>query len=100
MYQEGLGVPQDASAALTWFVKAARGKHIMAQYHLGKLYYDGIIVEKNIIQAYAWIGIVAASGYKPAEALRDEIESRMTREERKKAYVLAKELWESYGLQD
>ena len=65
---------------------------------MGELYYAGIKVKQDLVHGYAWIGIVAAGGYKPAEKLRDEIESHMTIDEREKGHTLAKELWGAYGV--
>ena len=65
---------------------------------MGKIYYAGIKTEQDFVQAYAWVGIVAAGGYKQAEKLRDEIEEYMTVDERKQGHDLAKELWGKYGV--
>ena len=98
MYQEGLGVPQNDTEAMAWFIDAAYQKNIMAQYYLGAMYFEGIKVDQDFVQAYAWIGIVAAGGYKQAEKLRDKIEAYMTVDERKEGHTLAKELWEKHGV--
>ena len=98
MYQEGLGIPNDNADALAWFTTAAQEKKLIAQYHLGNIYFRGIIVEQDFVNAYAWVGIAAAGGYKPAEIKRDEIEDYMTPDERERAHTLAKELWKKYGL--
>jgi hypothetical protein len=54
-------------------------------------------IEQDYIQAYAWVGIVAASGYKPAEKLRDEIASYLKPEELEQAKTSAKKLWKKLG---
>ena len=48
----------------------------MAQYQLAEIYYLGTKTEQDYIQAYAWAGIVAARGFKPAQEIRDNIEAQ------------------------
>src|SRR5215467_10203702 len=41
MYDAGKGVPQDQSAAATWYKKASLQNHQIAQLYLGIMYYSG-----------------------------------------------------------
>lgn len=65
-YQLAKSIFADASAepgrletALKWLTEAAEGGHIPAQYELGKLYRDGSGVEKDVLQAAAWLARAA-----------------------------------------
>ena len=97
MYREGLGIPQDKTEAMTWYLDAARQKHVAAQLRLGSIYHNGYGVPRDDIKAYAWYGIAAAGGVKSAQRLRDEIQSQLIREELQQARKLSMELWEKYG---
>jgi TPR repeat protein len=97
MYREVLGVPQDKKEALQWYIDAARKEHVMAQFRLGSVHHNGQGVPRDDVKAYAWYGIAAAGGFKPAQRLRDEIQWQLSQEELQQARKLAKELWEKYG---
>lgn len=46
--------PQQVKQAVKWLTRSAEAGHDCAQYALGKLYRDGIGVEKNTLQAVIW----------------------------------------------
>ena len=97
MYHEGLGVPENNILAIEWFQSLAEKGHIMAQYRLAEMYYQGIGgVDEDYIEAYAWFGFVAARGFKPAEKPRDQIENQLNKIKIDKARVLAREYWTKY----
>ena len=54
MYEEGLGVAQNYSEAMTWYKKAAESKLPEAEYNVGLLYYHGYGVAKNLREAIKW----------------------------------------------
>ena len=62
MYRERLGVPQDKSEAIKWYLDAASQKHVTAQFRLGSIYHNGYGILRDDIKAYAWYGIAAAGG--------------------------------------
>ena len=69
MYQQGEGdIAQDASAAATWFTKAAEQGHAEAQYHLGVMHLNG---EGDIAQdasaAAKWFTKAAEQGHTKAQ---------------------------------
>jgi localization factor PodJL len=47
-YAEGRGVPQDSSAAVEWFERAAKQGLAPAQFRLGGMYEKGLGVKKNL----------------------------------------------------
>ena len=54
MYEEGLGVAQNYTEAMTWYKKAAESKLPEAQFNVGLLYYHGYGVAKNPREAIKW----------------------------------------------
>ena len=82
---------------IEWFRELAVKGHIMAQYRLAEMYYLGESIDKDYIEAYAWSGIVAARGFKPAEEIRDKIEVQLNKIKLQEARTLAREYWLSYG---
>jgi len=54
MYQEGEGITQDYSKAVTWYRKAAEQGHARAQYSLGQMYDQGLGVTQNYKEAFKW----------------------------------------------
>ncbi|MCD4781182.1 MAG: sel1 repeat family protein [Candidatus Omnitrophica bacterium] len=52
--QQGLGVEKDMRQALEFWLYAAQKGHAEAQYHIGKAYFNGTGVDKNLLEAYAW----------------------------------------------
>ena len=50
-------------------------------------------IEQDYLKAYAWAGVVAARGFKPAEEIRDKIEGKFTSEQLIEARLLAKNFW-------
>ena len=58
--------------------------------HLHMLIFD---IEQDYLKAYAWAGVDAARGFKPAEEIRDKIEGKFTSEQLIEARLLAKNFW-------
>lgn len=54
VYYQGKGVPQDFTAAMDWFRKAARQGHDYGQYWMGRMYEDGSGVAPNYANAAFW----------------------------------------------
>jgi TPR repeat protein len=54
MYYNGWGVPQDYSAAVSWYRKAAEQGHADAQNNLGFSYSQGHGVPKDYAAAVSW----------------------------------------------
>lgn len=56
---DGSSTAQQIKTAVEWLTKAADAGQDCAQYALGKLYRDGMGVEKDMIQAVAWFALAA-----------------------------------------
>lgn len=75
MYDSGLGVEQNHSAAAALIVAAARLGYGPAMANLGAMYEEGNSVETDHVKAYAWIRAALKAGV-PTEA-RDAIVYRL-----------------------
>lgn len=56
---DGTSTAEQIRTAVKWLTKAANAGQDCAQYALGKLYRDGIGVEKDMLQAVAWFALAA-----------------------------------------
>ena len=65
IYEKGMGIDPDYSAAALWYGKAAEQGYSSAQLSLGYLYEMGLGVEQDSAQALAW--------YRKASGLPDEM---------------------------
>jgi len=72
MYDDGRGLPQDFSRALSWYKKAAHAGLVDAQYMVGRFYGRGRGVKQNPSAAFFWFNLAAAGGHPRAAALRDQ----------------------------
>lgn len=61
-YDEGLGVEEDAAAAIPWFLEAAAADHVLAAHNLGNAYAEGRGVEKDQRKAVEWWLVAAEAG--------------------------------------
>jgi hypothetical protein len=60
-------VPLDYYEAYNWMLKAAIKNHRMAQFHLGRLYENGLGTDKNIESSLSWRRRAALLGCKQAQ---------------------------------
>ena len=87
MYAAGQGVPRDEAKSMGWMQKAADLGDAGAQYHIGmKLHrasLDGLpeAAPESRIQAYKWLQLAAAQGYRGSEAAWAFVALSMTRED-------------------
>ena len=87
MYGAGQGVPRDEAKSIGWMQKAADQGDAGAQYHLGmKLHrasLDGLpdAACESRIQAYKWLQLAAAQGYRGSAAAWAFVALSMTRED-------------------
>lgn len=96
MYRQGQGVPKDAAKAMTYLTKAADAARPLAQHHVGVMYFLGEGVPSDPIIALQWLHLAIvyyAEGNEKvrAEADRDNVYSRLTRREKDRALMMAKE---------
>ena len=68
-YENGLGVPQDYSQAMSWYLQAADQGHAEAMYRTGNLYYSGRGVTRDYTKAMDWYRKAADKG--SADAMND-----------------------------
>lgn len=75
---------QDESTAEIWDIKAAEQGDAGAQHQLGLNRYRASIrdaahnLTESRIEAYKWLGLAAAQGYRGSDAARDAVALRMT----------------------
>jgi len=87
MYAVGQGVSRDGAKSMGWMQKAAELGDAGAQYHVGmKLHrasLDGLpeAAPESRIQAYKWLQLAAAQGYRGSEAAWAFVALSMTRED-------------------
>ena len=62
MYENGRGVTQDDSEAVTWYHKAAEQGDAQAQHNLGNMYRLGRGVSQDYTEAVKWYGKAAEQG--------------------------------------
>ncbi|MCK4900731.1 MAG: sel1 repeat family protein, partial [Anaerolineales bacterium] len=72
MYDNGLGVPLvDYDKAVKWYSKAAEQGLPDAQHNLAVIYAGGKSIPQDLVQAYFWFDLAAASGMDTAKQNRD-----------------------------
>lgn len=87
MYAAGQGVPRDEAKSMGWMQKAADQGDAGAQYHIGMKHHrvslDGLpeAASESRIQAYKWLQLAAAQGYRSSEAAWAFVALGMTRED-------------------
>ena len=72
----GWGVDWDPFSAFKFFKGAAKAGMIQAQYVVGILYTDNLIVKRDLNYAFYWVKKSADEGYEPAEDVVVQIEPR------------------------
>jgi len=74
MYSAGQGLPRDEAKSMEWMQKAADLGDAGAQYHLGIKHHraslDGLpeAAPESRIQAYKWLQLASAQGYRSSQA--------------------------------
>lgn len=96
MYRQGQGVPKDPVKAMTYLMKAADNARPLAQHHVGVMYFLGEGVPSDPIVALMWLHLAIvyySEGNEKvrAEADRDNVYGRLTRREKDRALMMAKE---------
>ena len=91
LYELGEGVAEDDKEAFKWFSLAASQGYAKAQNNLGYMYDLGEGVAQDNIRAYMWKYLAAAQGDVDAAEQRDDLASRMTKEQLKKAQKMARD---------
>ena len=87
MYAAGQGVPCDEAKSMGWMQRAADRGDAGAQHHIGMKHhrasFDGLpeAASESRIQAYKWLQLAAAQGYRSSEAAWAFVALGMTRED-------------------
>src|SRR5438552_13377069 len=87
MYTKGEGVPQDEAAAVSWMRKAADQGDAGAQFNLGMRYHRASVWGLQLdsleskVEAYKWLQLAAAQGYKGSAEACERMTLGMTIEE-------------------
>jgi hypothetical protein len=85
MYAAGQGVPRDEAKSMRWMQKAADLGDAGAQYHIGMKHHRASLsglpeaAPESRIQAYKWLQLSAAQGYRSSEAAWAFVALSMTR---------------------
>ena len=85
----GEGHPQDYQEACKWYKLAGKNGHGEASYHLGRLYGWSQEIAPDLVLAHAWLNLAATLKFDGAEAERDNLVRKMTRDQVAKAQKYA-----------
>ena len=69
MYVSGSGVPQDAEAGVSWYLKSAKAGNAQSQFVVGVAYASGEGVPKDELRATYWLRQAAAQGHEGAQKM-------------------------------
>jgi uncharacterized protein len=84
MYASGQGVSRNDTEAEAWFGRSAQQGDAGAQHHLGLSHYRASIqglpqnMPESRIEAYKWLGLAAAQGYRGSDAVRNTLALKMS----------------------
>ena len=87
MYASGQGVLRDDAAAVMWIRKAAEGGDAGAQFNLGTRCHRASVsglerdATESRIEAYKWLNLAAAQGYRNSDAVCERVILDMTCDE-------------------
>lgn len=70
MYEKGYGVPHDGAIAARWYEKSANQGNSDGQLALGRLYFEGDGVARNLVEAYKWMYLAGRGTPKAFSYLR------------------------------
>jgi len=70
MYEKGYGVPHNGAVAASWYQKSANQGNPAGQLALGRLYFEGDGVARDLVQAYKWMYLAGRGTTKAFAYLR------------------------------
>ncbi|HLI11873.1 MAG TPA: tetratricopeptide repeat protein [Alphaproteobacteria bacterium] len=92
IYDNGAGVPQNATRAAAWYRRAAAQGYAPAEFRLGMMYEEGLGVPQNYEQAYIWLDRAArhevGARQTAIERERDRAEAMLTPRQRRQALAV------------
>jgi len=89
MYETGVGVERDIDDAVFWYQEAARNGETTAQISLAMLYMEGEGVDKDLIQAHAWLTVASFLGNRGATPIVLDLTKKMTKEQVEQSQEIA-----------
>jgi len=96
MYEKGLGVPRNPAAAVSLYRKAANQGHPPGQFALGRLYYEGVGLQRDLVEAYKWM-YLAGRKYSRAYAYLHVIGNMLTYDQMSEA-LRRGQMWTPVGV--
>jgi TPR repeat protein len=81
LYVMGKGVPQNDGEAVKLYRAAAEQGDALAQYNIGMRYSEGHNIAADPAEAFKWLSLAAAQGLGDAVKERDQLKSKMNREQ-------------------
>jgi TPR repeat protein len=87
------GWTQDYRKSFSLWQQSARRGEVTSQFMLGVLYKDGHGVERDYIEAYAWLTIALQGDYKLATDVLTELSRMMTAEQKHAGQLRSKQLF-------
>jgi TPR repeat protein len=79
-----------------YYLAQAQEGSAYAQLALGEMYYDGDVVQRDLVKAFAWLSVSAHQDVSEAADLLAKLEQEITPEERTRAEALAREFIENH----
>jgi len=92
MLEQGQGTAANLAEAYKWYGKAAAQGVADAYFALGQIYYRGVVVPRDDIQAFAAFDVAARLGYAVAGDWRGMVAKTLNDEQMTKAQKAAAEL--------
>lgn len=99
LYYQGVVVDLDLEQAKYWFELASLQGHSKAQYQLAFMYYRGVGINQDYTQAYIMMKMAAVNGYNEAISVSDEINSKLSQEQRALAFYTLSRIFQMYANQ-
>lgn len=99
LYYQGIVVDLDHEKARHWYERASLQGHSKAQYQLAFMYYRGVGLNQNYTQAYIMMKMAAVNGYSEAINVSDEINNKLTQEQRALAFYTLSRIFQLYANQ-
>ena len=93
-YDQGLGVTQDYDAAFGWYLKAANQGDAAGEDDVGLMYWQGIGVPMDLVDAELWLDLSAAKGNPAALSDKKMVAAQMTADQITEAEDMAAD-WKS-----
>ena len=88
-------MPRNPALAVSWYQKSANQGHPPGQYALGRLYYEGVGLQRDLVEAYKWM-YLAGRNYSRAFPYLRTIGSMLTYDQMSEA-LRRGQMWTPVG---